>query len=75
MGRQLCLQLCKLGARVATCDVNADKLAETVADCTEAVAGAQVFTYICDVSDEDQCIAFKDATLVHYSTQTVNLLL
>lgn len=74
MGRQLCVQLCKLGAKVATCDVNEDKLAETVSECVAATPSASVLTFKCDVSSEEQCIAFKDATLSHFNVNHINLL-
>ena len=74
MGRELCVQLCKLGAKVATCDVNEDKLKETVNECVAATPSASVFTFKCDVSSEAECIAFKDATLKYFSSKHINLL-
>jgi NAD(P)-dependent dehydrogenase (short-subunit alcohol dehydrogenase family) len=74
MGRDLCVQLAMLGVRVATCDVNEGKLAETVAEANLASPAANIFTFKCDVSKEDQCIAFKNATLQHFSSKHVNLL-
>jgi NAD(P)-dependent dehydrogenase (short-subunit alcohol dehydrogenase family) len=61
MGRELVVQLAADGASVATCDVNAAGLAETRARAEKrAPAGAQVTTHLCDVSDEEQVVGFRD---------------
>jgi len=59
MGRELVRQLAADGCDVATCDVIDDNLAETRALCSD-LPGA-VFTWIADVSDESQVLAFRDA--------------
>jgi NAD(P)-dependent dehydrogenase (short-subunit alcohol dehydrogenase family) len=57
MGRELCRQLAELGAHVATCDVSADTMAETVS----TIDGVRTLTHLADVSDEAQVLAFRDA--------------
>lgn len=58
MGRELVLQLTADGCDVATCDVIAENLAETVAAC--AGHKGEVITGIADVSDEQQVLEFRD---------------
>ena len=74
MGRELCLALTKAGAHVATCDVSPDNMAETKSLC-EAVApkGTRITTHRCDVSDEAQVLAFRDAVVAEHNTGHVNL--
>jgi NAD(P)-dependent dehydrogenase (short-subunit alcohol dehydrogenase family) len=62
MGRELVVQLAAEGCAVATCDVNEAGLAETQALAT----GAKVTTHICDVSDEAQVLAFRDAVVAEH---------
>lgn len=62
MGRELVVQLAAEGCAVATCDVNEAGLAETQALAT----GARVTTHICDVSDEAQVLAFRDAVVAEH---------
>ena len=62
MGRELALQLSKEGCSVAICDVSAQNMAETKRLCEQApLDGAKVTTHICDVADEAQVVAFRDA--------------
>jgi NAD(P)-dependent dehydrogenase (short-subunit alcohol dehydrogenase family) len=61
MGRELVIQLAAEGCSVATCDVNAVALAETLARAEAgAPSGTRVTTHICDVSDEAQVLGFRD---------------
>jgi NAD(P)-dependent dehydrogenase (short-subunit alcohol dehydrogenase family) len=61
MGRALVVQLAAEGCAVATCDVNPIGLAETLARAQQsAPEGATLTTHICDVSDEQQVLAFRD---------------
>jgi len=64
MGRELVVQLAAEGCSVATCDVSQVGLTETLVR-AEAVApeGTRVTTHICDVSQEDQVLAFRDAVV------------
>lgn len=74
MGRELVVQLAASGCSVATCDLNPEAMEETAA---RALAGApqgvQVTTHVCDVSDEVQVNAFRDAVLVEHATDHVHL--
>jgi NAD(P)-dependent dehydrogenase (short-subunit alcohol dehydrogenase family) len=64
MGRELVIQLAAEGCSIATCDVNPASLAETQARAEAgAPAGTKVTTHICDVSDEAQVLAFRDAVV------------
>jgi NAD(P)-dependent dehydrogenase (short-subunit alcohol dehydrogenase family) len=74
MGRQLVIQLAAEGCSVATCDVHADTVAETqqLAE-KEAPPGTRVTTHICDVSQEDQVLKFRDEVVAQHETDHVNL--
>jgi NAD(P)-dependent dehydrogenase (short-subunit alcohol dehydrogenase family) len=61
MGRELVRQLTAEGCDVATCDVMADNLAGTVAQCAADGNTGNIMTFIADVSDETQVLAFRDA--------------
>jgi NAD(P)-dependent dehydrogenase (short-subunit alcohol dehydrogenase family) len=75
MGRELALQLVRAGAHVAICDVFADSLAEAKAACeASAPAGTRVSACLCDVSDEAQVIAFRDAVLREHGCDHIHLL-
>ena len=75
MGRELTKQLVSEGCRVAICDVSAENMAETkqLAEAL-AIAGAVVTTHVCDVSNEPQVLAFRDAVVAQHATNHVNLL-
>jgi NAD(P)-dependent dehydrogenase (short-subunit alcohol dehydrogenase family) len=75
IGRELALQLVAAGAHIAICDVFDDSLADAKAAC-EAVAasGARVSAHHCDVADEAQVLAFRDAVLREHATDHVDLL-
>lgn len=60
IGRELVRQLVADGCDVAVCDIDADHLARTVELCESGTGKGQVLTYVCDVSDERQMIAFRD---------------
>jgi NAD(P)-dependent dehydrogenase (short-subunit alcohol dehydrogenase family) len=62
MGRELALQLSTEGCSVAICDVSAENMAGTKSRCDEAApAGTKITTHVCDVADERQVLAFRDA--------------
>ncbi len=74
MGRELCLALAKAGAHVAMCDVSSENMAETKALCADAAPeGTRITTHVCDVSDESQVNAFRDAVVTEHETEHVNL--
>jgi NAD(P)-dependent dehydrogenase (short-subunit alcohol dehydrogenase family) len=75
MGRELARQLAAEGCHVALCDVSVENMAETKRLCeAEAPAGTRVSTHRCDVSDEPQVLAFRDAVLTAHATDHISLL-
>lgn len=74
MGRELVRQLAAEGCHVAMCDVDAEAMAATAAQCAEASPGSRITSFVADVSDEAQVIAFRDATTRDQQTEHVNLL-
>ena len=73
MGRELARALSAEGCRVAMCDVSEENMRETQRLCAQA-SQARVTTHRCDVSDETQVIAFRDAVVEAHSTDHINLL-
>ena len=75
MGRELVKQLAAAGCHVATCDVSAEHMEQTrVESLAGAPAGTRVTTHPCDVSDERQVLAFRDAVHEQHATDRVHLL-
>lgn len=75
MGRELARQLASEGCHVAMCDVSAEHMAETKAQCERAApAGTRITTHRCDVSEEPQVLAFRDAVRAAHATDHVHLL-
>ena len=75
MGRELTKQLAAEGCHVAICDVSTENMAETKRlAAAGAPAGVRITTHVCDVADENQVIAFRDAVAVEHATKHVNLL-
>ena len=61
MGRELAIQLAADGCHVAMCDVSADNMADTAAQAAEgAPTGTRITTFVADVADEAQVLAFRD---------------
>ena len=75
MGRELVIQLAADGCSVATCDVNADSVAET-ARLAEAGAptGTRITAHTCDVTDERSVERFRDEVVAQHETDHINLL-
>ncbi len=74
MGRELAKQLAAEGCHVALCDVSAEHMAETKALCTKAAPqDTRITTHLCDVSDEAQMLAFRDAVKREHATDHVHL--
>jgi NAD(P)-dependent dehydrogenase (short-subunit alcohol dehydrogenase family) len=73
MGRALAQQLTAEGCHVAICDVAAENMAETKRLCAAAAEG-RVSTHVCDVSDERQVLAFRDAVTAQHAAAHINLL-
>jgi len=75
MGRELTEQLAAEGCHVAICDVSTENMDETKGlALAKAPSGVRITTHVCDVSDEKQVIAFRDAVLADHATTHVNLL-
>ena len=75
MGRALARQLVAEGCDVAACDVLMDNLAETKRLCeVEASQGLVVSAHRCDVADEEQVLAFRDAVVDAHQADHVDLL-
>lgn len=74
MGRELCIQLAKSGCNVAMCDISTENMAETQRLCREAGAGLKFTTHSCDVTREDQVLAFCAEVLSQHDTDHINLL-
>jgi NAD(P)-dependent dehydrogenase (short-subunit alcohol dehydrogenase family) len=75
MGRELVRQLAQEGCHVSTCDVSASTLEETRTLALEsAPAGTRVATFLADVADESQLLAFRDCVAREHSTTSINLL-
>jgi len=73
MGRELARALSAEGCHVAMCDVSEENMRETQRLCAQA-SKARVTTHRCDVSDEAQVIAFRDAVVEAHATDHINLL-
>jgi len=75
MGRELVRQLAAEGCHVAMCDLSVEEMEDSR---TQALAGAPdgtvITTHICDVSDEESILAFRDAVVAQHQTEHVNLL-
>ncbi len=75
MGRALAEQLSAAGCHLALCDVSATNMAETESLCAAgAPAGTRITTHLCDVADERQVIAFRDAVTAQHDTDHIHLL-
>jgi NAD(P)-dependent dehydrogenase (short-subunit alcohol dehydrogenase family) len=75
MGRELVRQLAAEGCHVAMCDVSPDDMADSA---TLALAGApegtRVSTFVADVSDEAQLLAFAQHVRDEHGTDHIHLL-
>jgi NAD(P)-dependent dehydrogenase (short-subunit alcohol dehydrogenase family) len=75
MGRELVRQLAVEGCHVAACDVSDEALAETQQLADESSApGTVVSTFVADVSDEAQLVAFRDHVTTVHETDHIELL-
>jgi NAD(P)-dependent dehydrogenase (short-subunit alcohol dehydrogenase family) len=76
MGRELVRQLAAEGASVATCDVSAKNLAETLSlvEGDRPPQGVRVTTHVADVSDEAQLVRFRDEFQAQHQTDRLHLL-
>ena len=75
MGRELARQLAAEGCHVAMCDVFEETMAQTRALCErDAPKGTRISTFVADVSDEKQVLAFRKAVGEDHKTKHINLL-
>jgi NAD(P)-dependent dehydrogenase (short-subunit alcohol dehydrogenase family) len=75
MGRELVRQLAAAGCHVAACDLADEALAETKQLADESSApGTVVSTFVADVSDEAQLVAFRDHVTRAHATDHIDLL-
>jgi NAD(P)-dependent dehydrogenase (short-subunit alcohol dehydrogenase family) len=75
MGRELVMQLTAEGCHVAMCDVSKENMTETQRLAREkAGKEVRITTHVCDVSNEAQVLAFKDAVVNEHETDHINLL-
>jgi NAD(P)-dependent dehydrogenase (short-subunit alcohol dehydrogenase family) len=75
MGRELAKQLASEACNLAICDVMVENMAETKKMCEElAPPDTLISSHECDVSDEGQVTAFRDAVKRQHETEHINLL-
>ena len=74
MGRELVRQLAKEGCHVAMCDVIEDNMIETYEIVSKESPNVSITKHICDVSNEEDVIRFRDEVLSEHKTETINLL-
>jgi NAD(P)-dependent dehydrogenase (short-subunit alcohol dehydrogenase family) len=74
MGRELAVQLAAAGCDLGLCDVSMENLEATQTLCSKANPSATVSIHLCDVSNESQVLAFRDAVLDSHDTDVVHLL-
>jgi NAD(P)-dependent dehydrogenase (short-subunit alcohol dehydrogenase family) len=76
MGRELVRQLAAEGCNVATCDVSARSMAETVrmVEADRPPQGTRVTTHLADVSIEAELRRFRDELTVQHDTDKLHLL-
>ena len=74
MGRELVRQLAKEGCHVAMCDVIEDNMIETHEIVSKESPNVFISKHICDVSNEEQVIRFRDEVLSEHNTEIINLL-
>jgi NAD(P)-dependent dehydrogenase (short-subunit alcohol dehydrogenase family) len=75
MGRELACQLASEGCNLAICDVIVENMAETKRTCEElAPPDTLISAHECDVSEEAQVVAFRDAMKLQHETEHINLL-
>jgi NAD(P)-dependent dehydrogenase (short-subunit alcohol dehydrogenase family) len=75
MGRELAKQLSAEGCHVAICDVSAENMETTRAQCVQAApTGTRISTFVADVSDENAVLAFRDDVARVHRTDHIHLL-
>ena len=75
MGRELSRQLAAEGCHVAMCDVSLENIAQTKALCEQqSPSGTRISTFVADVSDSSQVLAFRTAVANAHGQQHIHLL-
>jgi NAD(P)-dependent dehydrogenase (short-subunit alcohol dehydrogenase family) len=74
MGRALAVQLAAEGCHLGLCDLSMDDLEATRDLAASRNSDIRISLHRCDVSDEQQVVAFRDAVLGEHGTGQVNLL-
>jgi NAD(P)-dependent dehydrogenase (short-subunit alcohol dehydrogenase family) len=75
MGRALAQQLTALGCDVAMCDIIDANLEQSLKLCrAEAAQGVRITAHRCDVAEETDIIAFRDAVAIEHERDHINLL-
>lgn len=75
MGRSLAIKLTAAGCHVALCDLFPESVARTAELCAAAASSnVRISHHVCDVSDESQWLAFRDAALAEHDSAHINLL-
>jgi len=75
IGRELAVQLATEGCHLAICDVLVENMTNTQQACEKiAPSGTRITSHECDVSNEAQVLAFRDAVLKQHATDHINLL-
>ena len=74
MGRELARQLAGEGCHVAICDVSEESMSQTQALCDqESPDVTRISTFVCDVSNESEMLAFRTHVAEAHQTKHVNL--
>ena len=73
IGRALAEQLASEGCHLALCDLSSAAMEETADRCRKANATITISTHLCDVSDEDAVLNFRDGVLAAHNINHVNL--
>ncbi|URQ67183.1 SDR family oxidoreductase [SAR86 cluster bacterium] len=74
MGRELVRQLAAEDCHVAMCDVIQENMDETFEIVSKECPNIKVTKHICDVSDEEQVLQFRDEVIDQHETSVINLL-
>lgn len=74
MGRELVLQLADDGCHVSMCDIIEENMQETFDMVTKQFPDVKITKHVCDVSNEEDVIRFRDEVLTQQQTDHVNLL-
>lgn len=74
IGRELARQLVVDGCHIAICDVAEKNLDDTIRLCREENPSARVSGLVCDVSDENQVLRFREHVRESHGTEHINLL-